>query len=234
MSKVVIILLVTMMLFSCKKNQNLQEITNAETKVIETNQNIQETKNAEAQVIEKKETEKSFSLNEDSLDKVSKEGLGIWKLIVNQDFEELSDFIDEEAGLMISTEAIFNPTLDFTISKEEVAKINEDNTIHDLYFSAPGIFFPYTNKKVFDQFFSFQLSRVSEIKTNAIVERDYIYEDYSIPILLSPFPKDSELVDVFIEPELEGSSDWYHIFLVIRYVDEKAFLYGLGIAYMDF
>lgn len=234
MSKVVIILLVTMMLFSCKKNQYLQEIANAETKVIETNQNIQETKNAEAQVIEKKETEKSFSLNEDSLDKVSKEGLRIWKLIVNQDFEGLSDFIDEEAGLMISTEGIFNPNLDFTISKEEVAKINEDNTIHDLYFSAPGIFFPYTNKKVFDQFFSFKLSRVSEIKTNAIVERDYIYEDYSIPILLSPFPKDSELVDVFIEPELEGSSDWYHIFLVIRYVDEKAFLYGLGIAYMDF
>lgn len=147
MSKVVIILLVTMMLFSCKKNQYLQEIANAETKVLETNQNIQETKNAEAQVIEKKETEKSFSLNEDSLDKVSKEGLRIWKLIVNQDFEGLSDCIDEEDGLMISTEAIFYPPLDFTISKEEVSKINEDNTIHNLYFSAPGEFFPYTNKK---------------------------------------------------------------------------------------
>ena len=234
MKKLILILIITTTLFSCKKKQDYQEITNTETQVIEINQNLQETKNVEVEVVEKKLTENSFSLNEDSLDKVSKEGLRIWKLIVNQDFEGLSAFIDEEAGLMISTEAIFNPTLDFTISKEEVAKINEDNTIHDLYFSAPGIFFPYTNKKIFDQFFSFKLSRVSEIKTNAIVERDYIYEDYSVPILLSPFPKDSELVDVFIEPELEGSSDWYHIFLVIRYVDEKAFLYGLGIAYMDF
>lgn len=217
MNKFLFILFVILTFFSCKNKQNYQESSKVEVNNDEKSQNAD-----------------GLLLNENDLDKTSKDGLEIWKVIVNQEFSKLSEYIDEEAGLMISTEAIFYPPLDFTISKEEVAKINEDNTIHNLYFSAPGEFFPYTNKKIFDQFFSFKLSRVSEIKTNAIVERDYIYEDYSIPILLSLFPKDSELVDVFIEPELEGSSDWYHIFLVIRYVDEKAFLYGLGIAYMDF
>ena len=217
MGKFFPILFIMLTLISCKNKQNYQEISKTKALTSEKTQNTND-----------------IFLNEDSFDKISKDGLEIWKLIVKQDFEKLSEYIDEEAGLMISTEAIFYPPLDITISKEEVAKINEDDTIHNLYFSAPGEFFPFTNKKIFDQFFSFELSRISEIKTNGIVERDYIYEDYSIPNLLSPFPKDSALVDVFIEPELEGSSDWYHIFLVIRYVDEKAFLYGLGIAYMDF
>lgn len=217
MNKFLYILFVILIFFSCKNKQNYQESSKVEVN------NDEKSKNTDG-----------LLLNENDLDKTSKDGLEIWKLIVNQEFSKLSEYIDEKAGLMISTEAIFYTPLDFIISKEEVAKIDEDDTIHDLYFSAPGIFFPYTNKKVFDQFFSFQLSRVSEIKTNAIVERDYIYEDYSIPILLAPFPKDSALVDVFIEPVLEGSSDWYHIFLVIRYIDDKAFLYGLGIAYMDF
>ena len=216
-----------MLFFSCNNKQNHQETSKVEVNVTENNQNTDN-------IFLNEDNLDNIFLNEDNLDNISKDGLEIWKLIVNQDFAKLSEFIDEEAGLMISTEAIFYPPLDFTISKEEVAKINEDNTIHNLYFSAPGVFFPYTNKKIFDQFFSFKISRVSEIKTNAIVERDYIYEDYSVSILLSPFPKDSTLVDIFIEPELEGSCDWYHIFLVIRYVDEKAFLYGLGIAYMDF
>lgn len=223
MNKLFCILLIAITVISCNKKQNSQEVLNIEEQVPENNQvkNINQNIN-------------NISLNEANLDNFSRDGLEIFKFIVEQDFSKLSEYIDEDFGLQISTEDIFDSNLDLTISKKEVSKIKEDKTIHDLYFSAVGDYLPYTNKQIFDQFFSFNLKNISEIKSNSIIKRDYISEEYNIQKLLSSFPLGSILVDIFFEPEIEGSMNWYHVFLVIKYNNQKLFLYGLGIDYMDF
>ena len=78
------------------------------------------------------------------------------------------------------------------------------------------------------------MNRITEVKTNDIVTREYIYDEFNVSSILDLFPSESNLVDIFIEPEEEGSMDWYHIFLVIKYINQRPFLYGLGIAYRDF
>lgn len=195
-------------------------------------------KNEEINVIEKtpveiSETYENLNIIND-LDQISMDGLKIWELIINKKFEDLSKYISIENGLLISTEGLFNPSYDIKLSQDDVLRINNDDTIHELYFSAVGEKLPFTNKQIFDQFFSFPINRITEINLNYITTRDYIYDEYSVSSVLDCFPADSQLVDVFLEPEEEGSMDWYHIFLVLNYVDKNAYLSGLGIAYKDF
>lgn len=218
MNKSVIILFLIISLISCNKKINNNRIT-------EINHSFTEIEDSET-------VEVIFPM--ENLDQISKDGLKIWELITNQKFEDLARYISKENGLQISTEGIFDSVLDLNISYDAVAKIADDNDIQDLYFSAVGEYLPFTNKQIFDQFFSFPVNRITEIKTNSIVTRDYIYDEYNISSILDSFPSDSNLVDIFIEPEIIGSMDWYHIFLVINYVEQKPFLYGLAIVYNEF
>lgn len=195
-------------------------------------------KNEEMNILDKptveiSEKSENFTITND-LDQISKDGLRIWELIIDKKYSTMSKYISNEYGLLISTEGIFNSSLDINISSDSISRINDDDTVHYIYFSTVGEKLPFTNKQVFDQFFSFPLNRITEVKTNDIVTREYIYDEFNVSSILDLFPSESNLVDIFIEPEEEGSMDWYHIFLVIKYINQRPFLHGLGIAYRDF
>lgn len=216
MNKIAIIMLLILPLLSCKKTENNKKIN-----VIEKTH------------VEISETSEDLNII-NALDQISMDGLKIWNLIIEKKYYSLSKYISNEQGLLISTEGIFNSSFDVNISSDSISRINDDDTVHYIYFSTVGEKLPFTNKQIFDQFFSFSLNRIAEVKTNDIVTREYIYDEFNVSSILDNFPSGSNLVDIFLEPEEEGSMDWYHIFLVINYENQKPYLYGLGIAYKDF
>ena len=139
-------------------------------------------KNEEMNILDKptveiSEKSENFTITND-LDQISKDGLRIWELIIDKKYSTLSKYISNEYGLLISTEGIFNSSLDINISSDSISRINDDDTVHYIYFSTVGEKLPFTNKQVFDQFFSFPLNRITEVKTNDIVTREYIYDEF--------------------------------------------------------
>ena len=64
--------------------------------------------------VENSEKSENFTITND-LDQISKDGLRIWELIIDKKYSTLSKYISNEYGLLISTEGIFNSSLDIFI-----------------------------------------------------------------------------------------------------------------------